>query len=245
MDLEVKRVEFRKQKGKIAKTESKGGEKMRKVALLLVIPIIAVILSSCTFVGTRVKDSYIQHEYIDKVKVAKKYKVGTKEIKFYVDKAVDSRKTKHVWRKPLYSMPVGAPIKIDNITKTLREATEKALVNTGWNITENKELSDYTIDLNLKRLNLSLSAIGGWWHSNVMVCIKRDNMPILEKDVKREEWTLGGRFLNLDLSFKGFAGQAARTFYKSLLKYFSSPEFVNAIKEDYYNTHSVKQERAE
>ena len=221
---------------------------MRKVALLLVIPIIAVILSSCTFVTTRVKDSYIQKEYIDKVKVPEKYKVGTKEIKFYVDKVVDSRKTKHIARKGWYGIPIGAPIKMDNTTKTLRITVKKALLKTGWGVTDTKENADYLVDLDLKKLEYELGLLLNHDESKALVCVYRNDNGdkkalVLKKVVKNRKLA---RFeIDFTGRFRGAVGHHVIMLYKSLLEFFSSPEFVNAIKEDYYNTHSVKQERAE
>ena len=219
---------------------------MRKIALLLAIPIIAVILSSCTFVTTRVKDSYIQKEYIDKVKVPEKYKVGTKEIKFYVDKVVDSRKTKHVWRKQLYGMPVGAPIKISNVPETVKNVTIRALKNTGWGIGNKKEKSDFFVTVDLKELEDKWGLLlHGWSVSKTTICVKnKKGETIIRKDISYKDATPFAQ-VDLTMRFRGFVGLAVRTLYKSLLEFFSSPEFVNAIKEDYYNTHSVKQERAE
>jgi len=232
--------------GERTKREKQGGEKMRKVALLLAIPIIAVILSSCTFVTTRVKDSYIQKEYIDKVKVPEKYKVGTKEIKFYVDKVVDSRKTKHVWRKGWYGIPIGAPVKVNNLTETVKTITERALTATGWGVILNKENvvnPDYYINIEINQLCGKNGLLSGIIESDVLVTVKNgSSITVLRKKVEGKEYVFD---IDPTMSFRMVAGQAARTLYKSLLKFFSSPEFVNAIKEDYYNTHSVKQERAE
>jgi len=215
---------------------------MRKVALLLVIPIIAVILSSCTFVTTRVKDSYIQKEYIDKVKVPEKYKVGTKEIKFYVDKVMDSRKTKHVWRKGWANLPIGAPVEINNFTETIKHATLKALANTGWGVDENNP--NYLVCVDIKKLAFENSLFTTWNRAFSTVTICKPNGQIVIKKTLKEETPFAGQ-IDFTMRFRGIAGQTVRQFYKSLLEFFSSPEFVNAIKEDYYNTHSVKQERAE
>ena len=219
---------------------------MRKIFALFIGFIgLGVVMSGCvanSFRDTKVKDSYIQKNYIDKVKVDKKKVVGDRNIKFYVGKVVDKRKDKKVWTKRMaFGIPT-ATVKFDNISKTVKNTTEKALYNTGWGVTNDKNKADFTIDTKISLFGKYASLLADTYKAKTDICVykKIGNDDILSKEIyAKRAYVIFGE-PDFSIRFRFVPAELDTLYYKALLDYFSSPAFVNAVKKAYAKLVDVK-----
>ena len=165
---------------------SKRSERMRKIFVLFIGLIgLGVVMSGCVANGfrtTKVKDAYIQKNYINKVKVPKSKKVGDRNIKFYVGKVVDKREDRYVMRKPIYGFSIAAKVRLENSTLTIKNITKKALYNTGWGVVDNESSADFVVDTTLKTMHLSQRLLDLRYKTKANLCIlKRNNKVIMIK----------------------------------------------------------------
>ncbi len=203
------------------------------MAFVIAIVGLGIMLSGCTFVGTEVKDAYVQKNYIDKVKVPKSKVVGDRNIKFYVGKVVDKRKYKYAMRKPIYNLNIGAKVKLKNPALTIRNVTEKALYNTGWGIVDNESKADFIVYTTLKTMHLFQRLLDMQYKTKAKLCIlDKDKKTVLIKDINTKHTILIGA-PSLTLQFKYVPCNLIEQYYTALINYFSSPEFVKAIKKAY------------
>ena len=211
----------------------KGGEAMKRLlAFVVAIVGLGMMLSGCTFVGTEVKDAYVQKNYIDKVKVPKSKVVGDRNIKFYVGKVVDKRKYKYAMRKPIYGLDIAAKVRLKNPTLTIRNVTEKALYNTGWGVVDNKSKADFVINTTLETMHLFQRLIDMRYRTKANLCIlNKDGKILITKHIHAEHSAL--MVASLTMQFKYVVCNLVKDYYNALINYFSSPEFVKAIKKAY------------
>ncbi len=212
---------------------------MRKIFVLFIGLIgLGVVMSGCVANGyrtTKVKDAYIQKNYINKVKVPKSKKVGDRNIKFYVGKVVDKRKDKAVHVKRTYFNIRTGDTELADTQKTIKNITKKALLNTGWGIADNKNSADFVVDTMVYRFKNEQGILFFWNVAKSNICVLTvKNKKILHKNIYEEK--RGAFFMQPDFTmrFRFTAGEVARVYYKALLDYFSSPEFVKAIKKAYF-----------
>ena len=196
---------------------------------------LGVVMSGCAtnvFRNMKVKDAYIQKNYIDKVKIDKKKVVGDRNIKFYVGKVVDKRKDKGIVIKRMAFYIRTGDTELANTELTIRNITEKALFNTGWGVVDNKSEADFTVNTVLNDFRLKPGLLNGWYitNSNVYV-LNKTGQNVLEKSLYSEKKTLGK--IDLGYKFYGMVGDMSVQYYSALLDYFSSSAFVNAVKKAY------------
>ncbi len=216
---------------------------MRKL-LAFVIGVIGLgmMLSGCVANGwktTMVKDAYIQKNYIDKVKVPKSKVVGDRNIKFYVGKVKDERKDKEVFvKRTAYYIKTGNT-KFANIQKTIRHITEKALYNTGWGVVDNESKANFIVNTTINDFQVHwnpFTMITTLFHSTIDsdICVlnRLTGEKVIKKyniDSKKTISIVG----DLSGKYSFVAGDLSAQYYTALINYFSSPEFVKAIKKAY------------
>jgi len=213
---------------------------MRKLlAFVVAIVGLGMVLSGCvanTFRTTYAPNSYIQKNYINKTKIPKSKIVGDREIKFYVDKIVDKRKDKTVWMKrQLYGLiPTPFNSTFANMPKTIREVTKKALKRTGWGVVNNRNRANFIIKTTINSLTVHTTPIYYKRVVDSQICILNnlDNKTITRKHIHKKEVFLVAT--DLTGKFIYIVGEITEMYYKALIDYFSSPEFVNAIKKAYF-----------
>ncbi len=206
----------------------------RLLAFVIGVIGLGMMLSGCTFVGTTVKDSYVQKNYIDKVKVPKSKKVGDRNIKFYVGKVKDERKDKYVMRKPVFYFNVAAKVKLENPTLTIRNVTKKALYNTGWGVVDNKSKADFVINTTLKTMHFFQKLLNVQYQTKADLCtLNRNGKVVLIKHINAKHNPFVEVQPSLTLQFKYVPCNLVKDYYTALINYFSSPEFVKAIKKAY------------
>ena len=207
---------------------------MRKL-LAFVIGVIGLgmMLSGCAtnmFRDTKVKDAYIEKNYIDKVKVPKSKVVGDRNIKFYVGKVKDERKDKAVYvKRTAYLVRTGST-ELANTELTIRNITEKALYNTGWGVVENRDNADFVVNTDLKDFGEHWGLVVPRNSVKSDIYVYKGDKVIIKKRISAEKG-----FFSSDLTarFKFVAGKIAALYYKALVNYFSSPVFKNAIEKAY------------
>ncbi len=204
----------------------------RLVAFVVMVVGLGMVLSGCStmFTTTKVSDSYIEKNYIDKVKVPKSKVVGNRNIKFYVGKVVDKRKDKAVYvKRTAYFVRTGSTV-LANTELTIRNITKKALYNTGWGVVDNESKANFVVDTTLEDFGEHWGLVVPRNSVKSDICVYKGNRVIIEKHISSEK-----DFFSPDLTarFKFVAGKIAAIYYKALLDYFSSPKFVKAIEKAY------------
>ncbi len=217
---------------------------MRKIFVLFVGLIgLGVVMSGCVangFRDTKVKDAYIQKNYINKVKVPKSKKVGDRSIKFYVGKVKDERKDKAVYVKRIGFGIRVADTEFANTELSIKHITEKALFNTGWGVVDNKNSADFVVDTELKDFMVHWGTFlfsPKKTESNICV-LDKDGKNILKRRIYKETKALA--YPDMTAKWKYVVGDMSVQYYKALLDYFSSPEFVKAVKKAYAELTDIK-----
>jgi len=210
---------------------------MRRFLTVLVAAIgLGMVLSGCVtnkFRTTYAPNSYVQKNYIDKTKIPKNKVAGDKNIKFYVDKIIDNRSklNKEVLIKRTYGIPVGS-VKFKNFQTTIRMTTEKALKRTGWGVVDNESRANFVVRAKINDLSTHMRLFDFNRVADAQICVLNDNKTVAKKHIYKNSGVLAV----FDFTFKYFyiVGQVTEMYYKSLIDYFSSPNFVNAIKKAYF-----------
>ncbi len=204
----------------------------RFFVFMLALAGLGVVMSGCTFGSHYIKESCIQKNYIDKVKVPESKKVGDREIKFYVGKVEDKRKYKYAWMKrTVFFIPIGK-IHFKDICGTVRDITKKALFNTGWGIVDDRSKSNFVVDTLIQNFTTYMGLITPNNLTETKICLYNNyNREVVKKDLYKETHTLIAP--DLTGEFKSTVGNLSVQYYKALLDYFSSPAFVNAVKKAY------------
>ena len=206
----------------------------RFFVFMLALAGLGVVMSGCTFVGTTVKDAYVQKNYIDKVKVPKSKVVGDRNIKFFVGKVKDKRGDKYAMRKPIYGLNVAAKVKLKNSVLTIKNATKKALYNTGWGVINDKNKADFTVKVTLKTMHLFQRLVDMRYKTKADLCILNKGGKILiTKYIDAEHSAF--MVASLTMQFKYVPCNLIKDYYTALINYFSSPAFVKAVKKAYAN----------
>jgi len=205
----------------------------RFVAFVVMVVGLGMMLSGCAaFTATKVRDAYIEKNYIDKVKVPESKRVGDRNIKFYVGKVVDERKDKAVYvkRGPFWIRT--GDTEFANTELTIRHITEKALFNTGWGVVENENKADFIVETKLKDFMVHMGLILPNNRIESRICIyNRKFGVVLKKRIFRETHSVSAP--DFTARYKFIVGNMSAQYYKALLDYFSSPKFVKAIEKAY------------
>ena len=206
----------------------------RLVAFVVMVVGLGMMLSGCStmFTTTKVSDSYIEKNYIDKVKVTKGKVVGNRNIKFYVGKVVDKRKDKAVYVKRIgLGIRVG-DTEFANTELTIRRITEKALFNTGWGVVENENKADFVVETKLKDFMVHWGTFLSPKITESNICIlDKNGKNVLKRKIYKETKALA--YPDITAEWKYVVGDMSVQYYKALLDYFSSPKFVKAIEKAY------------
>ena len=205
----------------------------RLLAFVIGVIGLGMMLSGCVAGTTKVKDAYIEKNYIDKVKVPKSKVVGDRNIKFYVGKVKDERKDKAVYVKRSYFNIRVGDTEFANTQKTIRNITKNALLATGWSVVDNKSKADFVVKTTLKDFkNYWGLILYSWATINSKICVlSKNNSKVIDKYIHiRKATTFPPDFTT---KFKFIAGKLSKIYYTALINYFSSPEFVKAIKKAY------------
>jgi len=207
---------------------------MRKLmGFVVAIVGLGMMLSGCVAGTTRVKDAYIEKNYIDKVKVPESKRVGDRNIKFYVGKVIDKRKDKAVWvKRGGFWIRLGSTV-FANTQKTIRNITKKALYNTGWGVVDNESKADFVMDTTLKDFKNYLGLVLYSWatiDSDIFVLSKNGNK-ILDKHIYLRKAVIFPP--DLTARFRFIVGKLSKFYYNLLINYFSSPTFKNTIEKAY------------
>ena len=208
---------------------------MRKALSLVIIAVIGLMLGGCTgaFNTAYIKRNYVKHSKVFDVEVKPEQRVGRRDIKFYVDKVKDSRKYKGlVMGKGAFSLKwnhiAGA---LKDFNGTIKDITNRALYETGWGVAKTKDEATYVIDMDVQNLLnwAGFSFIN--YKTDAKMCIydAKNNTLILTGEPKYSR-----KVFLMDIGFTdgkyGFAIRVLRYFYTSLLNFFSSKAFVDAVE---------------
>ena len=124
---------------------------MKRLVSALTLVLAVVVLSSCAYFPTTVKNEKIIanfHRRMKKEKTAPK-KVGNPNIKFYVniiDQRKDELKNAYTGKLDIYGI-VTAHIYAENLDQTIKYTTEYTLRQAGWGVTENPNEANYIITI--------------------------------------------------------------------------------------------------
>ncbi|WP_025209880.1 hypothetical protein [Hippea sp. KM1] len=161
----------------------------RFLAFVVAVIGLGMMMSGCVanvFKTTKVEDSYIQKNYIDKVKVPESKRVGDKEIKFYVGKVEDKREDKAVVIKRGPFLIRTASTKFANPELSIRHITEKALFNTGWGVVENRDRADFVVETKLKDFGQHWGFFSTPKRTESEICLyDKNNKRFLSKNIAR------------------------------------------------------------
>ena len=204
----------------------------RFMAFVVAIVGLGMMLSGCVAGTTRVKDAYIEKNYIDKVKVPESKRVGDRNIKFYVGKVVDERKDKAVYVKRI-GLGIGVgDTEFANTELTIRHITEKALFNTGWGVVKNENKADFVVETELKDFMVHWGTFLSPKITESNICIlDKNGKNVLKRKIYKETKALA--YPDMTAEWKYVVGDMSVQYYTALIDYFSSPEFVKAIKRAY------------
>ena len=210
---------------------------MRKFLVFLVgLAGLAMSISGCVagaYKNTLVKDNYI-HKYVKKNADIKPKKVGDSNVKFYVVKIEDNRTTKYIYRKlGIATLPAGKT-KLDNATATLANLTKKALIDTGWGISDNNIKADYFVNIKLNSLGLYNYFFTFYRKTNALIAIRNTRKKIVIKKIVKKYTPVIFGGIDTSSQFKFIAAQSCVDYYTLLVKFFSSTDFKNAIMQDYF-----------
>ncbi len=207
---------------------------MKRLLAFIVMAVgLGMMLSGCTIGSHYIKESYIEKNYIDKVKVPESKRVGDRNIKFYVGKVVDKREDKYVFMKRMsFAIPAGA-IHFKNFCGTLKHITEKALYNTGWGVVDNKNKANFIVDTVVKDFTIHMGLIlpDNRIESEICLYNRKNGKVVIEKRIYKENHTIYGP--DFTGRYRFIVGDFSKQYYTALINYFSSPEFVKAIKKAY------------
>lgn len=207
---------------------------MRKLVSVLVLVLAMVVVSSCAYFPTTVKNKEILanfHERVSKLKLNVN-KVGNPNIRFYVnilDQRKGELKNAFTLKTGLYGIGL-AHVYAENLDQTIKYVTEYALKQAGWGVAESPDGANYVMTvrvLDFYRYNPSFSLI----HYNVdVVCIvSKDNSVVFKKRIYYRSslilWDThsGGKWKNIE-------GYLLKLYYERLVKILSSQEFKNAVE---------------
>ena len=207
---------------------------MRKLVSVLVLVLAVVVVSSCAYFPTTVKNKEILanfHKRVSKLKLNVN-KVGNPNIRFYVN-ILDQRKGELKNAFTLKMGPYGinvAHVYAENLDQTIKYVTEYALKQAGWGVAESPDGANYVMTvrvLDFYRYNSSFS----FAHYNVdVICIvSKDNSVVFKKRIYYKS-SLIFWDTHANDGWKSIEGYLLKLYYERLVKILSSQEFKNAVE---------------
>ena len=210
---------------------------MKRFVSVLTLVLAVVVLSSCAYFPSTIKNEKIIadfHRRLKKEKTAPE-KVGNPNIKFYVN-IIDQRKgeLKNAFTGKLdfYGI-VTAHYYAKNLNQTIKYDTEYTLKQAGWGVTENPDKANYVITIKVNdfyRHDPTWSPV----HYDIdTICItsKNDNIVFKKKVVYH-----GKKIIfwdsHADNGYLSIAGYLLKLYHDLYIKVFTSQEFKNAVERD-------------
>ena len=207
---------------------------MRKALSLVIIAVIGLMLGGCTgaFNTAYIKRNYVKHSKVFDVEVKPEQRVGRRDIKFYVDKVKDSRKYKGILLGKGFGLNYHhAFAKLEDFDGTVKDITNRALYETGWGVAKSKDEATYIIDMDIKKLAYRTRFADFLYTADAKVCVYT---PQNELVVSGEPKAFHRLISPINIDFVdgkwAFVVKNLRYFYTSLLNFFSSKAFVDAVE---------------
>jgi len=208
---------------------------MRKALSLVIIATIGLMLGGCTgvFNTAYIKRSEIKHSKVFDVEVKPEQKVGRRDIKFYVDKVKDSREYKGVFTGKGFGLNFHhAFAGLEDFSGTVKDITNKALYETGWGVAKSKNDATYIINMDIKKLAYRIRLADFLYTADAKICVYNNsqNKLVVSGEPKVFRRLISPMDIDLADGKWGVVIRNLRYFYTSLLNFFSSKAFVDAVE---------------